>query len=131
MTKQSEEWRIISSTSRFFPVHSKVKLISRAQDAARIDLAVEWEKSLSLLLLEDKAFPDTVPGTFRGDFGHPKGEADEELFQIVVTVCPAQGIGAPQYLCGQLYELNAGIESGATGVWVAEEERPTPQGECT
>ena len=122
-----EEWRIISSTSRFFPVHSKVRLIPRSQDPDRFDLAVEWEEAVSLLLLEDKEFPKVKPGTFRGPFDHPK-ESAKEQFELVVTVCP--GPREKSFLCGFLTKNPTGTDPGATGVWVAEEQpgRKPPYG---
>lgn len=128
-----EEWRIISSTSRFFPVHSIVRLVKRKQGRGRIDLAVEWEGGLSLVLLEDKAFPDDVPGTFEGSFGHHTQSKGEEQFELSVTVCHGpKKRKKKMFLCGVLLPLLAGIDPGATGVWVAEEDRPKrPPGKHT
>lgn len=126
-----EEWRIISSTSRFFPVHSTVKLIKKAQGRDRIDLAVQWEGGVSLVLLEDKDLPGNVPGTFEGDFDHPDPR-QQETFELSVTVCHGPK-KKKAFLHGVLFTLSkpGGGDPGATGVWVAEEQpgRKPPCGE--
>ena len=129
-----EDWRIISSTSRFFPVHSIVKLIQGTQDRSHIDLAVQWEGGVSLVLLQDKDFPDDVPGTFEGSFDHPNKSQEEELeqFELSVTVCHGPK-KKKTFLHGVLFTLpGRRIDPGATGVWVAEEDRPKrPPGKYT
>ena len=121
-TDFSREWLIISSTSRFFPVHSTVTLIEKTQDPGRIDLAVQWEGGLSLELLKDKTFPDNVPGTFEGSFCHPN-QKEEEDFELSVTVCHGPK-KKKTFLHGVLFTLpkKSGGDPGATGVWVAEEQ---------
>jgi hypothetical protein len=125
----TSRWRIVSSTSRFFPIWSWVHLDPLSADPSRFRFQVSWEGHSSLQLFEG-TYPDVTapPGaavTLRGGFRFPGPQGHP--FELVVTVCPGYQ-DFPKYLCGQLYDLE-GRGDGATGVWVAEEDRPGGGGE--
>ncbi|HEX5718996.1 MAG TPA: hypothetical protein VF179_22730, partial [Thermoanaerobaculia bacterium] len=50
--------------------------------------------------------------------------------ELAATLCPGEDKG-PSYLCGHVTRRGQRIGDGATGVWVAEEDRPPkdPDGE--
>lgn len=118
-------WNVISSTCRFFPAWSGLRL--RPGGPGRHRLEIEWEGHPPHLLCE-VVVPESAPGgavSFGGEIQGPEGER----FRVWATLCPGDGEDAPRRLCGSLRPWSGGIgASGGTGVWVAEEDRPPGDG---
>ncbi len=117
----SEKWEIISSTSRFFPVHSHVLLTPEQPKSAHFKMSVNWAGH-SDLPLHEADFPERMPGAFRIPFDHPKEDSKEEHFELGVTV--NFGPNGKRYLFGVVFKPT--FEDQGTGVWVAEEKPPPP-----
>jgi hypothetical protein len=119
----SEEWEIVSSTSRFFPVRSTVLLTPKEQPkSARFAIAVNWVDHAELPLFEAD-FPGRIPGTFQGPFDHPKDGPKKQHFELGVTV--NFGSDGKRYLFGVVFKPS--FDDEPAGVWVAE-EKPPPNG---
>lgn len=114
-------WNVVSSTCRFFPAWSGLRLCPAGLGRRRIE--IEWEGHPSHPLCEVE-FPDNgQPGaavSFGGVIVGPEGER----FRVWATLCPGDGEDGPRSLCGSLRPLGGIGASGGTGVWVAEEDRP-------
>lgn len=119
------DWKVIASTSRFFPVQATVVLERKPRDSSSFALTVVWETQEMQLF--DEAFPEDPPGTFGGSFKHPKKPGSEELFEFSVTVSPGPEKKKKRYLFGVVSDPGQGIDSGGTGVWVAEEQQQPPE----
>ena len=114
-----KSWKVVASTSRFFPVESTVVLTRKSQDSTSFALEVDWVQHASLPLF-DVTLPEEPPGTSRGDFFHPKAPTEQFDFSVTVSLGPKE----KPYLFGVVSGPRQGIESGGTGVWVAEEQQP-------
>jgi hypothetical protein len=112
-----EDWIIRSSTSRFFPAHSKFKLTRKGAGSADFELEVTWEKHAALKVIENFSLENSV---WKGDIRRPKDErGQEEKFQLLVTSCPP-GFDEKQRLWGLLLPYPSSYGDEGTGVWVAE-----------
>lgn len=123
-------WKIISSTSRFFPVDSEVRFAPVRGGVSRYELDVDWGRQATSWTFEVE-LPDGMTSEgrsshFHGDFQDKKGRP----FRVVFTLCPESSQGGPRYLCGLLFHRRnsdpGDLGDTATGVWVAEEERKEP-----
>ena len=121
-----DTWKIVGSTSLLFPVRSSIRL---ARNGSRFEFRIRRQGQPEDKLFEGD-FPEVtapeVDPALKGDIPHGEGPK----VQLVATLCPGDGDG-PSYLCGHVTRPGQRIGDGATGVWVAEEERPPrdPDGE--
>lgn len=117
------DWTIRSSTSRFFPAHSRFQLTPKRPQSDEFELEVHWEEHSRLKLL-DRDFREVESGrVLRGPFERPKENPNElEHFELVVTLCT---VDEKKYLLGLLLP-KPGRDDEATGVWVAVEKPPPP-----
>lgn len=114
-------WKILSSTSRFFPAESLIRF-KKTPLPEGFEIEVSWEELEQLKLkLPDSTFLEGPRGTLKGDFRHPR---EQKGFELVVTFCPETAHGLGPILFGILREKSGGVETGGTGVWVAEEQGP-------
>lgn len=124
----SETWRILASSSRYFPVQAQVVFL-RKEPGAPFEFQVNWEDEITVALFTGELPQGAESGTFQGEFEDKKCKP----LLVVVTACPAKKQGEKRHLCGRLFDLDSpSRDGGALGVWVAEEERPpTDPGGCT
>jgi len=109
-------WKILSSTSRFFPTESVIDF-KKTPLPEGFQIEVTWEELEQFrLTLPNSTFLENPRGTLKGDFRHP-GKLED--FQLVVTLCPVPGPKGQSLLFGVL-SSGGRIEGGGTGVWVAE-----------
>lgn len=123
-----ERWKIVGSTSRvLFPVGLGIRVARPRPE--RFEFHVRREGKPEEKLFEGD-FPEVtapeVDPALAGDVEAGEGHR----VRVAATLCPGAE-GGPSFLCGQVTRPGPRIGDGATGVWVAEEDRPprNPDGE--
>lgn len=120
-------WKIVGSTSRLFPVRAGICLseVQRNDFEFRVRPEGPAGEVLFRAKLPDVSAPEKDT-EFKGEV--PDGNGGK--VELTATLCPGDE-GGPVYLCGHVIRPGQRIGDGATGVWVAEEDRPPkdPPGE--
>ena len=115
-------WKIVGSTSRLFPVRSGVHLDRIQPNQPQFKVRVRRQGNP-----EETSFDAKLPDvTSPEEDTALEGEVPDGVggkVKLVATLVPGED-KAPSFLCGHVTRDRQRIGDGATGVWVAEEERP-------
>jgi hypothetical protein len=115
-------WKIVGSTSGLFPVRSGIHLSRIQPNESRFNVRVRRQGQPEETSFEAKLPDVTAPEEDTALEGQvPDGQGGK--VQLVATFCPGEDKG-PSFLCGHVTRPGQRIGDGATGVWVAEEDRP-------
>ena len=133
MTKPGfpDKVRVEASTSPVFPVGSEV-LFDRVEPKPRARIILRREGEEPQVLFEKDLPEKPEPGKdlfIRNEIEiEVENGREKKKLLLVITVCPGRGPEPiRKFLVGQVSDVND-IDTGGTGVWVAEAGPPT-QGE--
>lgn len=115
-----DRWKIVGSTTRrLFPVGAGLRVVRPVPERFEVRILRQGKPEEEL---SSGDFPITAPEvepTLKGDV--PDGNGG--TVQLVATLCLGDD-KVPSFLCGHVTRAGQRIGDGATGVWVAEEDRP-------